>query len=107
MKFRFLTPASIELDEAIAFLESQQHGLGFRFATAIENTFSRIALFPEGYPSVGKYSRRCLVAKFPYGVVYQPRLSEQQILVVAVAHLHRYPDYWQSRESPMGKTPHG
>jgi len=100
MAIHFLTPASIELDEAVEYYESQQRGVGNRFAAAVENTLSRITLFPEGYQSVGRYSRRCLVSKFPYGVVYQYRRSESEILVVAIAHLHRLPGYWASRESP-------
>lgn len=98
MKFRFLVPASAEIDEAVGFYEAQQRGLGIQFAAAVENTLSRVAQFPEGYQKVGKYSRRCIVPRFPYGVIYQWRQSEAHILVVAVAHLHRRPEYWQHRE---------
>ena len=99
MKFRFLAPASAELDDAVAFYDAQRPGLGREFATAVESSLSRIALFPDGYPPIGLYSRRCLVPRFPYGVIYQRRKSEALVLVVAVAHLHRRPDYWQPRES--------
>lgn len=100
MKFRFLAPASAELDDAVVYYEAQQPGLGLQFAAAVERSLLRIALFPEGYQQVGKYSRRCLVSGFPYGVVYQPRPSH--VLVVAVAHLHRRPEYWMPREPPSG-----
>lgn len=99
MKFRFLTPASAELDDAVAFYDAQRPGLGYELAAAVESSLSRIALFPDGYPPIGSYSRRCLVPRFPYGVIYQLRKSEALVLVVAVAHLHRQPDYWQPRES--------
>jgi toxin ParE2 len=99
VKFRFLTPASTELDDAVAFYEAQRRGLGHEFAAAVEGGLSRVALFPDGYPPIGLYSRRCLVPRFPYGVIYQLRKSEALVLVVAVAHLHRRPDYWQPRES--------
>lgn len=99
MKVRFLAPALIEFDEAAAFYETQRRGLGRQFAAEVENALARVALFPEGYQAIGKYSRRCIVARFPYGLIYQLRQSNSQILVVAVAHLHRRPDYWQPRES--------
>lgn len=99
MEIRFLTPAFVELDEAVEYYESQQIGVGIRFAAAVEKALSRVTLFPDGYQPVGKYSRRCLVSQFPYGVVYQYRRSESEILVVAIAHLHRLPDYWVSREA--------
>ena len=37
----------------------------------------------------------CL-ARFPYGVIYQ--FLPDHIRIIAVAHLHREPKYWTSRE---------
>ena len=98
MKFRFLAPASIELDDAAAFYDAQRVGLGHQFAMAVQDSLSRIARFPESYQPIGRYSRRCLVSGFPYGILYQLRPAESHVLVIAVAHLHRHPDYWQRRE---------
>lgn len=98
MKFQFLVPASAELDDAVVFYDAQRQGLGSQFATAVEASLARIALFPEAYPRIGKYSRRCLVPGFPYGIIYRLRPNTVQTPVVAVAHLHRRPAYWQSRE---------
>jgi hypothetical protein len=44
-------------------------------------------------------TRRCLIAKFPYGVIYHYSPEQDEIVIVAIAHLHRRPDYWVSRES--------
>jgi len=99
VKFRFLVPASIELDDAAAFYDAQRPGLGYQFAMAVQASLSRIERFPESYQRIGRYSRRCLVAGFPYGIIYQLRPAESHVLVIAVAHLHRHPDYWQRRES--------
>jgi hypothetical protein len=33
--------------------------------------------------------------RFPYGLIYA--LDDGDILVLAVAHLHRRPDYWRDR----------
>jgi len=35
------------------------------------------------------------VKTFPYGVIYQER--EDFILIVAIANLHRKPNYWAER----------
>jgi plasmid stabilization system protein ParE len=40
-------------------------------------------------------TRRYLVHRFPYGVVY--RVSRQIIQIIAVMHLRRHPDYWRGR----------
>ena len=98
MNISFLKVAQLELDEAFEYYESAQEGLGFEFEAEVENAISRMGQFPKMYQQIGRYSRRCLVNKFPYGVIYQVRKNPKQILVVAVAHLHREPDYWYSRE---------
>jgi plasmid stabilization system protein ParE len=96
MNVRFLTPAEKELDDAFEYYQTVMDGLGFRFINEVSRTLSRIQEFPSAYQEIGRYSRRCLVHKFPYALIYQHR--ETEILIVAVSHLHRKPDYWFSRE---------
>ena len=79
-------------------MKSVQNGLGFRFLTEVELSKARIQQFPFSYEEIGKYSRRCLVQKFPYGIIYQYMEQKKEILIVAVSHLHRVPDYWSDRE---------
>ena len=98
MKISWLEPAEKELDDVFAYYESVQEGLGYRFLAEVELSISRITEFPKSYQDIGKYSRRCLVHKFPYGLIYQHIESENEVLMVAVSHLHRIPDYWSSRE---------
>ncbi len=98
MNISFLKLAEMELDDAFQYYESIQIGLGIQFQEEIQNSLARIINFPEMYQMIGEYSRRCLVHKFPYSVVYQYRDELNEILVIAIAHLHRRPDYWISRE---------
>lgn len=98
MKVTFLKVAEAELDDAFDYYESVQSDLGFKFLAEVEFSISRMVRFPLSYQKTGKYSRRCLVQKFPYGVIYQPRQIQNEILIVAISHLHRMPDYWSSRE---------
>jgi len=98
VKVSFLRPAEKELDEAIKYYESVQAGLGLKFQAEVALSLSRIVGQPLSYQEIGKYSRRCLVHKFPYGVVYQYKEIQKEIIVVCIAHLHREPDFWASRE---------
>ena len=98
MKVNFLKVAETELDDAFEYYESMQSGLGFRFLTEVELAKARITKFPVSYEGIGKYSRRCLVQKFPYGLIYQYVELQNEILIVAVSHLHRKPEYWSERE---------
>ena len=98
MKVTFLKIAEAELGDAFEYYESVQGGLGFRFLSEVELSITRIQQFPFSYEEIGKYSRRCLVQKFPYGIIYQNMEHKKEILIVAVSHLHRVPDYWSDRE---------
>ena len=40
--------------------------------------------------------RRCLVHRFPYGVIYA--VEDDVVYVAAVMHLKRKPGYWESRD---------
>jgi hypothetical protein len=45
---------------------------------------------------MSKNTRRCLVNRFPFGVIYQVKSSF--VSIIAVADLRRRPDYWIERE---------
>ncbi|MCP4267897.1 MAG: type II toxin-antitoxin system RelE/ParE family toxin [Candidatus Brocadiaceae bacterium] len=95
MKIRFLDIAQSELDDAIVYYNYESSGLGDEFLTEILSALNRIAQFPKAWHSSSKRTRRCQTRRFPYGVIYQYRGDE--ILVVAVANLHRKPEYWGDR----------
>ena len=95
MRIRFLEIAEIEPDEAIGYYNYEAPGLGDAFLTEVLDTLDRIGKFPEAWHPCSKRTRRCQVRRFPYGIIYQIR--EKEILVIAVSHLHRRPDYWKDR----------
>ena len=99
MNIEFLQPAAAELYEAIVFYNIQRQGLGLEFAKEVEDTIERIKQNPEAWTtiSMSKQARRCLTNRFPYGIIYQIR--KNTILIVAVMHLKRRPQTWQSRLS--------
>lgn len=97
MRLTLLTTAAAELDDAFDYYENELPGLGRRFLNEVLLAFSRIADFPDAYPLVTAQNRRCLLAKFPYGILYHYDSSAAEIVVVAIGHLHRKPDYWLSQ----------
>ena len=92
---RFHSEAEAEMIGAAAFYEAQQPDLGRRFLAAVQDATNRIAINPGLYPVVALDVRRCLVRAFPFGVLFRARPGE--IVVMAVMHLHRDPDYWKNR----------
>ncbi len=91
----FLEPAEDELHGAFEYYEYQQKDLGYRLVDEVYKAIELIKLFPKGWSSMSQNTRRCLVKSFPYGIIYQIR--GDKILVVAIANLHRKPDYWEDR----------
>ena len=95
MKIRFLSISQKELDDAVAWYEQQSERLGIRFLDEIDHSLKRIKSFPRSCAEIEPGFRRCLVRRFPYGIIYG--IDRDEIVVVAVAHLHREPNYWLDR----------
>jgi plasmid stabilization system protein ParE len=95
MDIRFLDIAQRELDEAVEYYNAESPGLGDQFLLEVLSTLERIRQYPLAWHPFTQNTRRCQTRRFPYGVVYQ--ILESEILIVAVAHLHREPGYWQNR----------
>jgi plasmid stabilization system protein ParE len=93
--FRFLDVAETELHQAVQWYESQAPGLGDAFLIEVLSAAERISLYPDAWHSLDKGLRRCRLNRFPYGLIYA--IEDDDILVLAVAHLHREPGYWRNR----------
>ncbi|PYS39172.1 MAG: hypothetical protein DMG14_14995 [Acidobacteria bacterium] len=94
---RNLKAASKEFSAAVRWYEEQRPGLGGEFFDAVVDATSLIQVQPEiGTPSRDGRTRRVLVQGFPYQVVY--RVSADEIVIVAIAHLKRRPGYWRKRK---------
>ena len=93
--YAFHPEADAELEEAMLFYESRLVGLGKSFAAEVERMVSLIREFPDAGAKVGIGRRRVVVDRFPYSIVY--RRDPDSIVIVAVAHQHRRPRYWRSR----------
>ena len=95
MNIRVLEVAEQELDEAVSFYNGQVTGLGDAFLLEAIAAIERIRQFPGAWHPLGENVRRCRLRRFPYGLIYYADKSE--VLIVAVAHNHRRPDYWRDR----------
>jgi plasmid stabilization system protein ParE len=95
LNIEILAVAESEIDDAYNYYEKQAKGLGSRFLDELLHAFKNIKRYPEAWPNFSNRTKRCLFSRFPYGVIYQMR--KDKILVVAVTHLHRKPEYWKDR----------
>jgi|SRR4051812_15185571 hypothetical protein len=95
MNFTFHPEARVEFIEAIAYYESCREGLGLRFSREVHATINRITLRPTAWPQISDNTRRCLTRRFPFGLIYEVRQTD--ILIIAISHLNREPEYWEKR----------
>ena len=95
MEVRLLDVAQQELDEEIEYYNAESLGLGDQFLIEVLTCLERIKQFPQAWHPFTEDSRRCRTRRFPYGIAYQ--ILESEILIVAVANLHRRPSYWLER----------
>ncbi|QTA80419.1 putative toxin-antitoxin system, toxin component, RelE/ParE-like [Desulfonema limicola] len=94
-KAEFLYPAENEMLEAAEYYERQVKGLGSAFLREVQRAVKAVENNPEIWEVVRGNVRRRLVKRFPYGILY--RIEPIKIIVVAVMHLHRNPNYWYDR----------
>ena len=96
MIFSFHPEAESEFTEAINYYESKEKDLGIDFALEVYSCIKRILAHPFAWPIIEDDIRRSLVSRFPYGILYTQ--IGKEIVILAVMHLNRKPDYWKERK---------
>lgn len=91
----FLPEAIEEAEESTRFYERQVSGLGVRFRQEIESACVAIVRQPLLWRERPGGLRRINLPGFPFYIAYFIR--NERILVAAVAHSSRHPDYWKRR----------
>jgi len=95
MKFYFHEDAEFEFDRAIEYYEDSRSGLGLEFAQEVYAAITRVIQFPDAWSPMSKNTRRCLVNRFPFGIIYQ--VKSDYVRIIAVADLRKRPNYWRDR----------
>ena len=90
------SPSRLDLLEGLNYYEEHQPGLAADFYKELAHAELDVIEAPEfGYP-LGKGYRRKHLRRYPYSLVYRIE-GEDLILVVAVAHSSRKPNYWEAK----------
>ncbi|MGB5919445.1 type II toxin-antitoxin system RelE/ParE family toxin [Arcobacter sp.] len=95
MKINYLELAKLEFHDSIKYYEQQEKELGIKFKNDIQASINRIKNFPNAYQKISNEIRRCTLHRFPYNILYM--FEENSILIIAIAHQHRIPEYWVDR----------
>ena len=92
---RFLPIAREELLDAMLDYESRAPHLGTSFLLRLEQAVESVREHPAAWPQLRPGIRHKLLPRFPYAVIY--REDPDEIVVLAVMHMHRRPEYWKDR----------
>jgi plasmid stabilization system protein ParE len=95
MNIRFLTLAQQEVDDAVVWYNNQAEDTSQEFLDELDRAVRLIHSYPLAFTEIEPQIRRCLLARFPYALIYG--IAQQTIVVIAVSHLHREPGYWADR----------
>ena len=100
MNVRILEEAEEEAEEAARWYERRRRGLGVEFLDSLSRGLEAIEQQPQAFtrlPTVGsaREVRHFVLQRFPYKIIYEVRLDE--VLVLAIAHVRRRPNYWMKR----------
>ena len=87
--------AVAEARAAWQWYESRSDDAAHAYLAELDIGIESIRTSPELYPPYLHGTRRYLLGRFPYLIVY--RVAATTIQVIAVAHGRRRPGYWKSR----------
>ncbi len=100
MVLRLRPEARLDLEAAARWYEAQEQGLGQHVLDQVRLALRRIRSTPEAYPAGYRGTRRALIRRFPYGVIYLPVPEQDSIVVLAVLHCGGDPKLWRQRSTP-------
>jgi plasmid stabilization system protein ParE len=87
--------ADEEASEAYDYYEQRDVRVAERFKKELERCLAAIEVRPLMFQTHLLRTRRCVMRKFPFLVIFQETSSSW--FVIAVAHCKRKPGYWKRR----------
>lgn len=97
MKYKVIVRPEAEDDLKKAFLwyEDKRTGLGSDFLLQVDAGINFINRNPETHPVKYRGTRKHLIKRFPYKIIYF--IEEEKIIVIAVLHGRRSPNLLKKR----------
>ena len=91
----FHEEADAEYERAFDWYFARSEPAAFDFVREVDRAIDTIVQAPERWPSDASGTRKYLLRRFPFALIYRELSSKIEIL--AVAHGHRRPGYWRDR----------
>ena len=91
----YLAEARREVVEAFEWYLERSPQAAAAFLHELDHALTIIGEAPDIWPQYERETRRYVLRKFPFSVIY--RVVDTTVQVVAVAHQSRKPGYWHLR----------
>src|SRR5690349_5996314 len=95
VRVEFDPEAIAEAHEAFHWYAKRSQRAADGFIAELDAAVARISEHPQLFAGYLHGTRRCLLKRYPYALVFREQADLAQ--VVAVAHLKRRPGYWKGR----------
>ena len=95
MQISYHPAAGREIVQEVRYYDNRSPGLGRDFKEGVRQAMQKIQATPLRFAPGAFGTRRCPIGRFPHRIVY--RVENDLLLVYAVAHPKRKPDYWMER----------
>ena len=95
MRVKFIASARREFLKEVVYYDDRERGLGAEFAQEVEEATARALAFPLSGSPATKNTKRVYLKRFPFSIVY--RSDREGIVIFAVSHNSRKPEYWLER----------
>lgn len=89
------TAAEVDYTESLKWYAERSIEAAHDFDVEFDRAISEIATDPERFPKCDARHRYFLLRRFPFQIIY--RIANTEVLIIAVAHNSRSPDYWTDR----------
>lgn len=87
--------ALAEFKSSVTWYLQRNQTAARKFAAAVDDALNLVAESPSRWPR-GEYgTRKIILTRFPFAIVYREKQDAIQIL--AIAYGHRRPEYWRDR----------
>ena len=96
----YVAEALEEAEAAARWYAARSAVAARRFSEEMDAAEPAIAAHPNAWPPYDHGTRRYLLRRFPFSVIYAAH--SDRIVILAVAHGRRRPGYWQDRIPQLG-----
>ena len=87
--------AEVDFTESLKWYAERSIEAANDFDAEFDRAISQIAADPERFPMCDARHRYFLLRRFPFRIIY--RITNSEIVLIAVAHGSRSPGYWANR----------